>query len=134
MEVLHYNDCEEKNIETFPYKGKNYKVQGVTIRWLSQAGPKESPDYGLRFFKIAPGGGIPIHKHFYYQTMYILTGNLVVYAYDSETDKPVTERTVGMNDFIFIPSMEPHSMKNLSETENATFLCCIANVYEEDKG
>jgi hypothetical protein len=29
--------------------------------------------------------------------------------------------------------MEPHSIRNLSEKEEATFLCCIANVYEDEK-
>jgi hypothetical protein len=28
--------------------------------------------------------------------------------------------------------MEPHGMKNLSEIEEATFLCCICNVYEDE--
>jgi uncharacterized RmlC-like cupin family protein len=39
---------------------------------------------------------------------------------------------VGPNDLIYVPSMEPHSMKNLSDKEPATFLCCIANVYEDE--
>jgi mannose-6-phosphate isomerase-like protein (cupin superfamily) len=37
---------------------------------------------------------------------------------------------MGPNDFVFVPSMEPHSIRNLSDTESAAFLCCIANVYE----
>jgi mannose-6-phosphate isomerase-like protein (cupin superfamily) len=49
-----------------------------------------------------------------------------------ETDKKMEEKIIGANDIIFVPSMEPHSMKNLSETENVTFLCCIANVYEDE--
>ena len=32
----------------------------------------------------------------------------------------------------FVPSMEVHSMKNESDKEPVTFLCCIANVYEEE--
>jgi len=36
------------------------------------------------------------------------------------------------SDLVFIRTMEPHSMKNLSDTETTTFLCCIANVYEEE--
>jgi quercetin dioxygenase-like cupin family protein len=77
---------------------------------------------------------IPIHNHFYVQTMYILSGQLLVYAHDPETDEKTLERTAGPNDIIFVPSMEPHSMKNVSEGEEATFLCCIANVYEEIEG
>jgi len=38
----------------------------------------------------------------------------------------------GPGDFIYIPSLEPHGMKNISDTETATFLCCIANVYDQE--
>jgi len=134
MEILNVNDREEKKIENFPYRGRPLRVRDVGIRWLSQAGPPDSPEYGLRFFTVGPGGEIPIHNHFYVQTMYILSGHLVVHAHDPETDAPRVERTVGPNDIIFVPSMEPHSMKNVSESEAATFLCCIANVYEEEEG
>ena len=64
--------------------------------------------------------------------MYILSGHLTVYSYDVETDKQTSERAVGPNDAVFIPSVQPHSMKNASETEGATFLCCIAGVYEDE--
>jgi len=133
MEILNVNDREEKRIDSFPYKGKPYKVTGVGIRWLSQAGPEDSTDYGLRFFSVAPGGEIPIHNHFYVQTMYMLSGRLTVYAHDPETDEKIHEQVVEPNEAIFVPSMEPHSMKNMSDTQGATFLCCIANVYEEDE-
>jgi mannose-6-phosphate isomerase-like protein (cupin superfamily) len=44
----------------------------------------------------------------------------------------VEEKVLGPDDFIFIPTMEVHSMKNVSDQEPITFLCCIANVYEEE--
>lgn len=132
MEIVNVKDREERKIESFPYKGKPYAVKDVGIRWMSQAGPKDSPDYGLRFFRVGPGGRIPIHNHFYVQTMYLLSGRLIVYAHDPESDEKVHERPVGPNDAIFIPSMEPHSIINPSDREEATFLCCIANVYEEE--
>jgi mannose-6-phosphate isomerase-like protein (cupin superfamily) len=133
MEILNVKDREDKEIKSFPYKGQTLEVKDVRIRWLSQAGPDESsPDYGLRFFTVGPGGEIPIHSHFYVQTMYILTGRLRVFSHDPETDEKVTEKMVGPHDLVFVPSMEPHSMKNPSGAEEATFLCCIANVYEEE--
>lgn len=132
MDILNVKDREETRIESFPYKGRSLKVREVGIRWLSQAGFGDSPEYGLRFFTVGPGGEIPIHNHFYVQTMYMLSGRMVVYSYDRETDEQISERTVGPNDIIFVPSMEPHSMKNASKTEDAAFLCCIANVYEEE--
>lgn len=130
MIVINVNDREDTRIETFPYKGKKLEVKNTFVRWLSQAGPKDSPEYGLRFFTVGPGGSIPIHNHFYYQTMYIMEGRLLVFSYDLDTDEKVQEKEVGPHDLIFVPTMEPHSCVNLSNKEKATFLCCIANVYE----
>ena len=53
-------------------------------------------------------------------------------SHDPKTDQVVKEKMVGPHDFIFVPTMEPHSMKNLSDKENVTLLCCIANVWEGD--
>ncbi len=132
MIVKNTKDVQKTKIETFPYRKKPYPVKNVWIQWLSQAGPKDSPEYGLRFFTVGPGGDIPIHNHFYVQTMYVLSGHLSVASYNSETDERVEEKEVGPHGFIFVPTMEPHSIRNLSETEEATFLCCIANVYEDE--
>ena len=132
MQVLNVNDKKDQKIETYPYKGKPLQVKNVGIRWLSQAGPDGAPEYGLRFFTIGPEGEIPIHNHQYYQTMYILSGRLSVTSYDLKTDQKVEEKIMGPDDFVFIPSMEPHSMRNISDQEKVTFLCCIANVYEDD--
>ncbi|MBW1801327.1 MAG: cupin domain-containing protein [Deltaproteobacteria bacterium] len=134
MEVLNYKDREEVIIETFPYKGEQLAVKGIGIRWLSQSGDDGHgyPEYGLRFFTARPEGEIPIHNHFYHQTMYILTGEFECWRFDPETDELVEKRLCGPGDAVYIPSMEPHGMKNLSETEPATFLCCIGNVYEHE--
>lgn len=132
MIVMNAKDKKENKIETYPYRGKPLQVKDVWIRWLSEVGPEGSPEYGLRVFRIGPGGEIPIHNHFYYQTMYILGGRIVVFSYDPKTDKKIEEKVMGPNDFVFVPTMEPHSIKNLSDTEDVTFLCCIANVYEEE--
>jgi quercetin dioxygenase-like cupin family protein len=132
MYVINVKDREDQKIETFPYKGKPLAVKDVWIRWLSQAGPEDMPEYGLRFFTIGPGGYIPIHNHFYHQTMYILSGRLSVISHDLKTDEVTAEKVMGPHDLVYIPTMEPHSMKNLSDTEDATFLCCIANVYEDE--
>lgn len=130
MNVMNVNDKQDQKIESYPYKGKPLKVEKVWIRWLTQAGPEGAPEYGLRLFTIGPNGFIPIHNHLYYQTMYILTGKLLMLSHDPKTDQIVKEQMVGPHDFIFVPTMEPHSMKNLSDKENVTLLCCIANVYE----
>ena len=64
--------------------------------------------------------------------MCILTGNLIVRSHDVKTDEVVQESIVGPYDLIFVPSMEPHSMRNQSDNEEATFFCCIANVYGDE--
>jgi quercetin dioxygenase-like cupin family protein len=135
MEVLNWTDCEDVAIKKFPYRGKQYDVRGISIRWLSKFGDDGTgyPDYGLRFFTAKPGGEIPIHNHFYHQTMYIVSGQFECCQYHSETDEVVKRVICGPGDGIYIPSMEPHGMKNTSDTEPATFLCCICNVYEQEE-
>ena len=132
MDVMNVNDKKDSKIETYPYRGKPLEVKNVWISWLSQVGPKDAPEYGLRFFTIGPKGVIPIHNHFYHQTMYILSGRLLVVSHDAKTDEKIEEKAMGPHDFVYVPSMEPHSISNLSETESATFLCCIGNAYEKD--
>ena len=135
MEVLNFKDCEEQRIEKYPFKGEMREVKGTSVRWLSKYGDDGTgnPEYGLRFFTIQPGGEIPIHNHFYKQTMYILSGQLECWQYDLKSEEVVEKSPAGPGDFIYVPSMEAHSMNNLSETESATFLCCICNVYEEER-
>lgn len=130
--VINVNDRKDNKIETFPYKGKPLEVKDVWIRWLSQVGPEGAPEYGLRFFTIGKGGLIPIHNHFYQQTMYILSGHVLVTSYSIEKDEKVEEKAMGPNDIVFVPSREPHSIRNLSDAEEVTFLCCIANIYEDE--
>ncbi len=133
MDVMNYKDCEDVKIEKFPFKGAMRDVIGTSIRWLSKYGNDGTgyPEYGLRFFTIQPGGQIPIHNHFYHQTMYIMSGRFECWQFDFESEDVAKKAVVESGDFVFVPSMEPHGMKNLGDTE-ATFLCCICNVYEEE--
>jgi len=132
MIVKSTNDVPDNKIPTFPYRGKKLEVKETYIRWLSQTGPEDAPEYGLRFFTMGPGGAIPIHKHFYYQTMFVLEGRMLVTSYDAETDEKIEEKEMGPYDVVFIPTMDPHSVVNLSDVEKVTFLCCIANVYDDE--
>ena len=134
MEVLNWKDTDDVVIEKFPYKGKKYDVKGISVRWLSKLVGETTgqPEYGLRLFTSKPEGQIPIHNHFYVQTMYILSGEFECWRFDPETDELAEKRICGPGDVIFVPSMEPHGMRNLSKVESATFLCCICNVYPED--
>jgi quercetin dioxygenase-like cupin family protein len=132
METIHCQDCKDNKIEKFPYRGSLNEVIGTSVRWLSKYGDdgQGSPEYGLRFFTIQPGGQIPIHKHFYHQTMYILSGEFECWEFSPQTDELKKKVICGPGTAIYIPSLEPHGMKNIYNGIS-TFLCCICNVYED---
>ena len=134
MEVMNYNESEGVVIDKFPYKGKMHDVTGTTIRWLSKFGDDAHgyPEYGLRHFTIRPGGKIPIHNHFYHQTMYILSGRIECCQFNPDTDAVVKKTTAKPGDSIYVPSMEPHGMKNNGD-DPGTFLCCICNIYNDEE-
>ncbi len=133
MEIYNFKDCEDVKIDKFPFKGEKRDVIGTSVRWLSRSGDDGSgyPEYGLRFFTIQPGGEIPIHNHFYHQTMYILSGKAECRQFDMDTEEIVEKKITAHGDFIYIPSLEPHGMKNIGDGQ-LTFLCCIANIYENE--
>jgi len=135
MEVIHWKDCQDQKIEKFPYKEKINEVIGTSVRWLSKHGDDGNgyPEYGLRFFTIQPGGHIPIHNHYYHQTMFILSGEFECWDFDSETDQIKGKFICGPGTSVYIPSLAPHGMRNISP-EAGTFLCCICNVYEDKEG
>lgn len=131
MIVRNIDDIEEQRILDYPYKGKKYKVGNTTIKWLSQCCDPEMPSYGLRLLTVGLKGYIPIHNHPYLQTMYILSGRISVTSYDKNNDQVLEERVLGPHDFVYIPSMQPHSMKNVGD-DPVRFLCCIAVLDEEE--
>ncbi|RPJ69435.1 MAG: cupin domain-containing protein [Desulfobacteraceae bacterium] len=134
MDIVDWKDVTDVKIATFPYRGKPYEVKGISVRWLSKFGDDGHgyPEYGLRLFTAQPGGEIPIHNHFYIQTMHILSGRFECYQFDPQTDQRVKTAVCGPGTAVVIPSLQPHGMRNLSDTEPATFLCCICNVYEKE--
>lgn len=134
MHLVKWKDVEDVKIAKFPYKGESYAVKGISVRWLSKFGDDGTgyPEYGLRLFTAQPGGEIPIHNHFYIQTMYILSGRFECYRFDPQTDQKTMSWGATAGDTVVVPSMEPHGMRNLSDTESATFLCCICNLYEKE--
>jgi quercetin dioxygenase-like cupin family protein len=131
MEILNWKGVEEITVKEIGYKGTMNEVKGISLRWLSKTGEDDNglPEYGLRFFTAQPQGEIPMHNHFYVQTMFILSGKFECWRFDVDTNELIEKRICGPGDSIYIPSMEPHGMKNMSDTEEGTFLCCICNVY-----
>ena len=133
MNITTIQDIRATAIEQFPYKGIMRDVIGVTIRWFSKAGMDDAgnPEYGFRYLTVAPGGHIPIHNHFYVQTMFIKEGTLECTVHDMETGDPIETITCPAGTAVYTPSLEPHSITNKSTTTPAAFLCCICNVYED---
>jgi quercetin dioxygenase-like cupin family protein len=130
MIAMNSADVENVQVGSVPYRGKSSDAKQVGVRWLSKVGQdaEGSPAYGLRLFTVGPAGEIPIHNHAYVQTMYFISGKFECWAFDPDTDKMVDKRICGPGDMVYIPSQEPHGMRNLSETESGEFLCCICTL------
>jgi hypothetical protein len=61
MHVINWKDCEDVKIDKFPYRGKQYDVKGISVRWLSKHGDDGTgyPEYGLRFLPPNPLAKFP---------------------------------------------------------------------------
>lgn len=129
MIAMRSHDVEDVKVGAVPYKGQTADAKGVSIRWLSKVGQdaQGSPAYGLRLFTVAPGGEIPIHNHGYVQTMYFVSGEFECWELNPETDE-MLKKVCGPGDMVYVPSMEPHGMRNMSDTEPGEFLCCICTL------
>ncbi len=123
-------NVEIMQVGAVQYKGKSSNAKHVGVQWLSKVGQdaEGSPAYGLRLFTVGPSGEIPIHNHAYMQTMYIISGNFECSAFDPDTDSVIDKRICNPGDMVYIPSQEPHGMRNLSETDQGQFLCCICTL------
>lgn len=123
------SDVEAMPVASLQYRGVTSQVREVTVRWLSKVGQDAdgSPMYGLRLFTIGPDGEIPTHNHGYMQTLYIVSGEFECWAGDPDTGK-VETRVCGPGDMVYVSSMEPHGMRNMSSTESGQFLCCICTL------
>ena len=130
MQVFPWQSIEGVEVKEVVLSGEARKVNGVMIRWLSRVDVDDdgSRVYGLRHFSVAPGAQIPMHNHVYHQTVYILSGEFECQRGAPESGDVSETRICGCGDVIYSPSMEPHAMINISSTEPATFLCCIATV------
>ena len=93
-------DVEKVKVESIAYKEQMKSVKEVTVQWLSKTGQDKSgyPEYGLRLFTVGPDGEIPIHSHFYIQTMYILSGEFECWQFDPDTEEIIDKKTCGPGD------------------------------------
>ncbi len=131
MIVMNANSVNKSKIETFPTRGSLTRSRTSGSNSCHRQVLK-SLRIMVFVFLLSEPEEIPIHNHFYVQTMYILSGRIAIASHHSKADERLEEKILGRNDFVFVPSMEPHSMRNLSDNEDVTFLCCIANIYENE--
>ncbi len=86
-------------------------------------GPEEGPNFSMRRFVMAPGGGMPNHTNEVEHEQYVLGGAARIGIGDE-----VIEVTEG--DVIFIPAGVPHWYESLGPDEFA-FLCVVPNGPDE---
>lgn len=112
MPIKHSNDVEVKNVAA----GKD-----TTIRVLISA--QEGPNFAMRKYHMASGGGIPRHTNTVEHEQYVLHGEATITLGD-ETYQ------VKAGDVVLIPEGVVHSYQNMGK-EPFEFLCVIPN--REDK-
>jgi len=129
MIAMNTNDVEEVKVGLVKYKGESSEAKDVSVRWLSRVGqdPEGGPAYGLRLFTVGPGGEIPTHNHTYVQTMYIVAGEFECWESNADTGQVAT-KVCRSGDMVYVPSLEPHGMRNISSTQVGQFLCCICTL------
>jgi len=84
---------------------------------------QEAPNFAMRRFNIAPGGGMPLHTNTVEHEQYVLKGHARI-GIGAETFE------VTQGDVVFIPRGSPHWYKNIGG-EDFEFLCLVPN--EPDK-
>jgi len=88
-------------------------------------GPDEGPNFALRRFTMAPGGGMPPHTNTVEHEQYVLRGRARI-----GIGEQVIE--VGPDDVVFIPAGLPHWYETLGE-ESFEFLCTVPNLPDEPR-
>jgi quercetin dioxygenase-like cupin family protein len=84
----------------------------------------QAPTFAMRIFEMAGGGHTPFHTHPFEHEVMILSGNIAVV-----TEKGPTPVKVG--DCILVQPNEQHQFKNLSDTQNASFMCLVPIAYQK---
>ncbi len=109
MYVVNYKNREAKDVDLAG-------SQKTTMRWLigKQTGAQT---YAMRYFEIAPGGIVPVHKHPEEHEIFVLKGEAKLLG--------DIESVAKQNDVVFVPPNEPHGYDNTKGTEVFRFICVI---------
>lgn len=82
-------------------------------------GPSEGPNFAMRKFSIAPGGGMPMHTNTVEHEQLVLNGKAEIVIGEEKF-------TAKKDDVVFIPAGTPHSYTTLGD-EPFEFLCVVPN-------
>jgi quercetin dioxygenase-like cupin family protein len=95
-------------------------VQGGTKTSMQVLiGADTAPNFAMRCFKMAPGGGMPKHTNAVEHEQYVLQGQAKIGIGDKEYE-------VKSGDIVFIPAGMPHWYEAVGE-EEFQFLCLVPN-------
>jgi quercetin dioxygenase-like cupin family protein len=86
-------------------------------------GPDEAPNFALRRFRMAPGGGMPPHTNTVEHEQYVLRGRARIGLGDEVVE-------VSKDDVLFIPAGTPHWYEALGD-EPFEFLCVVPNAADK---
>ena len=113
-----------KNIDQVPLQDVNMEgAKDVKVRVLF--GPADdAPTFAMRVFEMAGGGHTPFHTHPFEHEAMLLDGDIAVVT--EEGDRPLQK-----GDVILVPPDEKHQFKNLSDTNNARFMCLVPIEYQK---
>jgi quercetin dioxygenase-like cupin family protein len=109
MKAFNYQDIKAEKIEE--------GVEGdVYIRWLitKETGAE---NFAMRYFEVKPGGQAGPHSHSWEHEVFILEGQGVMKGGEEEFE-------VRPGSVVFIPSDEPHQLKNSGDL-TMKYLCLV---------
>ncbi len=109
MKIIHYEGGESAPVET---EG----ATGCSVRWLIGEADG-APNFDMRQFEVAPGGGTPKHSQAHEHEVFVLEGTGVVLDGD-------IERLLEPGIVVYVPPKEPHQFRNTGTTP-LKFLCLI---------
>lgn len=78
---------------------------------------QEAPNFAIRRFRMAPGGGMPNHTNTVEHGQYVLQGRARISIDGQDVE-------VRAGDVVFIPAGAPHWYQNIGD-EDFVFLCVI---------
>lgn len=109
MQVARWNQVEAKGVN-------DAGATGVTIRVL-MGDNVNAPNFVMRHFEVAPGGGTPYHAHPWEHEVYVLSGKGKVRRKGGETE-------LEAGSFVYVAPDEEHNFANTGAAP-FVFLCAI---------